>query len=55
MYPDTLLKAALYEVEVFHRNMEGAKGWLEAMTLDTTQFSMDLAEQESTDLTEMSG
>lgn len=34
LYPDTLLKAAMYELEVFYRNSEGAKDWLAAITVD---------------------
>lgn len=33
-YPDLLLKASLYELEVFYRNSEGAKDWLEAVQID---------------------
>lgn len=33
-YPDILLKAAMYELEVFYRNTEGSKDWLEAVVTD---------------------
>lgn len=33
-YPETLLKAAMYELEVFYRNTEGANDWLEAVMID---------------------
>lgn len=34
MYPETLLKASLYELEVFYRNTEGANDWLSAIQAD---------------------
>ena len=34
LYPDTLVKAALYELEVFYRNTEGANDWLNAIQAD---------------------
>ena len=33
-HPDTLLKSAMYELEVFYRNSEGARDWLEALSND---------------------
>lgn len=33
-YPETLLKASMYQLEVFYRNTEGAKDWLEAVHTD---------------------
>lgn len=33
-YPETLLKSAMYELEVFYRNSEGSKDWLDALTVD---------------------
>lgn len=33
-WPETLLKAAMYELEVFYRNSEGAKDWYEAILVD---------------------
>lgn len=47
--PDTLLKAALYQLEVFYRNTEGAKDWLGAIRLEGTQLEMNLVEEESND------
>lgn len=37
-WPETLLKAAMYELEVFYRNTEGAKDWLDAVMLDLRQI-----------------
>lgn len=33
-YPDTLVNAAMYKMELFFRNMEGARGWLAAVEED---------------------
>lgn len=33
-HPEILLKAAMYELEIFYRNSEGANDWLTALTLD---------------------
>lgn len=35
-YPDTLVKAALYQLEIFYRNTEGANDWLNSIQLDLT-------------------
>ena len=39
-YPDLLVMASLYKLEVFHRNTEGAKDWLLAMDLDLSEIDM---------------
>lgn len=33
-HPDILLKATMYELEIFYRNSEGAKDWLSALQQD---------------------
>ena len=35
-FPDTLVKAALYQLEIFYRNTEGANDWLVSIQLDLT-------------------
>ena len=35
-FPDTLIKAALYQLEIFYRNTEGAQDWLNSIQLDLT-------------------
>ena len=35
-FPDTLVKAALYQLEIFYRNTEGAQDWLNSIQLDLT-------------------
>lgn len=36
LFPDTLVKAALYQLEIFYRNTEGANDWLVSIQLDLT-------------------
>ncbi|MBU2395705.1 MAG: hypothetical protein KKH70_20415, partial [Gammaproteobacteria bacterium] len=45
--PDTLIKAALYQLEVSYRNTEGAKDWLNALTIEGKDMEFDLVEEES--------
>lgn len=47
--PDTLLKASLYQLEVFYRNTEGAKDWLAAIALDGPELEKNVVEEESND------
>jgi len=47
--PATLIKAALYQLEVSYRNTEGAKDWLAAITLEGQGMEFDAVEQESND------
>jgi hypothetical protein len=48
--PETLLKAALYQLEVFYRNTEGAKDWLSAISLEGEELEKNLVEQESNEM-----
>lgn len=45
--PDALLKAALYQVETFNRNTEGAKDWLAAIEVEMQSVEFDLVREES--------
>lgn len=36
--PDLLIKAALYNLEIFYRNSEGAQDWLNSIQLDLTDL-----------------
>jgi len=47
--PETLLKAALYQLEVFYRNTEGAKDWKNAILEEGYDIEKDIIEQESSD------
>ena len=44
--PEILIKAALYQLEVFNRNTEGAKDWLTALTLEAKDLEFDLVMEE---------
>lgn len=48
-HPMDLVFAALYMLEVSYRNMEGANGWLLAMTEITDDIDKDVADEESAD------
>ena len=44
-FPDLLIMAALYKLEVFHRNTAGANDWLAGITSELTMIEMDMVEQ----------
>ncbi len=46
MHPFTLIKAALYHLEVGYRNSEGQKDWMNAINLDVVEIDMDIVEEE---------
>ena len=54
-FPDMLLQASLYKLEVFYRNTEGAKDWLFALKEDVTEMDKDVAEEESAGITQIGG
>lgn len=54
-HPDTLLLAALYKLEAFYRNTEGAKDWLNALKIDTDEFDKDFVEEDDSDLIAVMG
>lgn len=53
--PDVLIKAALYQVEVFHRNSTGARDWLEAINIDTSSIDKDTVDEDVAEFTSMEG
>lgn len=55
VFPDILLKAALYQLETFYRNTEGAKDWMNALTIDVAGMDKDAAEEESAGVIRMEG
>lgn len=55
VYPSILLKAALYELEAFYRNSEGAKDWDNALRVDISGLDMDAADQESAEINQIGG
>lgn len=54
-YPELLLKAALYQLETFYRNTEGARDWFNAMDLDLTGLDKNLVDEEVTDFDQREG
>jgi len=54
-HPDILIEAALFQLEKFHRNMEGMKGWLNALDLDLADLDMVTVEQECAEVNQMEG
>jgi len=51
--PELLLKAALYQLETFYRNTEGANDWLRAIQLEVDGLDKDNVEEEISDLDDM--
>ena len=54
-FPSTLVKAALYQLEQFFRNTEGANDWLLAVQADVRLIEMDLVEEESNGINQIWG
>ena len=54
-YPDLLVQAACYQLEVVMRNSQGARDWLAAIEVGLRGVDMDQALQESIDITRMEG
>jgi hypothetical protein len=53
--PDTLLKAALYQLESFSRGTENAKVWLSALETEIFGIEKDAVEAEISDIDAMEG
>lgn len=54
-FPDLLLKAALYQLEVSYRNTEGARDWMAAISLDIDNLDKDSLEPRVRDINQMEG
>jgi len=54
-WPSTLIKAALRELEIFNRNSEGVRDWTSAILSDVDGLTMDVVEEEVTDITQIGG
>lgn len=54
-YPNVLLYAALYHLEVTHRNTEGAKDWMGAIDNELIGMDMDFVEFDTEDISQMEG
>lgn len=54
-YPNVLLYAALYQLEVTHRNSEGARDWLAAIDNELIGMDMDSVEFDTEHISQMGG
>lgn len=54
-HPDTLLLAALYKLEAFYRNTEGAKDWQNALEVDLGGMDKDAVEEDLNGVSQMGG
>jgi hypothetical protein len=54
-YPELLVMAAQYMLELFNRNTEGAKDWLNSITSICRGVDLDLVEEEVVDVNQMEG
>lgn len=54
-HPEMLIKAAAYQMEVFYRNTEGSKDWMNAINLEIAQLNSDIVEEEIAEISEMEG
>lgn len=54
-HPDLLVKAAAYQMEVFYRNTEGSRDWMNAITIDMAQLNSDIIEEEIAEISQMEG
>jgi hypothetical protein len=55
LYPDVLIKAAIYQVEVFYSSKSRVGNILSAVGLDTSEIEKDVIEEEITDITQIEG
>lgn len=55
VFPDTLIKAGLMQLEMFYRNSEGVKDWESGVMKDMSGFDKDSAEEEAVGISEMGG
>jgi hypothetical protein len=53
--PDILVHAAMYQLEVFYRNMEGARGWMLAIQQALTGLDHDVVSEEQSQVNEIEG
>lgn len=55
IYPDALVYAALYSLETFYRNTEGAKDWMNSIRMVIDGIDKDMVEQEVAGLNQIAG
>ena len=54
-FPMLLVYAACYRLELLYRNMEGAKGWLDAIEVDLRDMDYDEVEEDNRPSAQMEG
>lgn len=54
-FEDVLIMAACYKVEVFNRNTEGMKDWMNAIKTELSTIGMDLVEDDIAGISQMEG
>lgn len=53
--PELLLKAALWQLEIFYRNTAGSKDWLNAITIELANLDMDGVARDTNHINQMEG
>ena len=53
--PETLLMAALYRLEMFYRNTDGAKDWLAGIDLDLLDIDKDTVHEDNVNVDQLEG
>lgn len=55
LYPNILVHAALYQLEVFYRNTEGAQDWMRAIQLALMNLDQTAVQDEQVNINQMEG
>jgi hypothetical protein len=55
LYPNILVHAALYQLEVFYRNTEGAQDWMRAIQLALMNLDQTAVQDEQVYINQMEG
>jgi hypothetical protein len=55
LHPDTLVKAAVYQLELFYKDRYKLKNIMDAITWDTLEIGKDVVEEEVTAVSQMEG
>ena len=55
IHPEILIKGALYQLEVFYRNTEGANDWMRAISVEMAGLGKDFVEEHIAEVTQMGG
>jgi hypothetical protein len=55
LHPDTLIKAAVYQLELFYKDRYKLKSILDAISLDTLEIGKDIVEEEIQDVDQIEG